>query len=208
MARSITIAIFATILGCVAAFSFPWSQANTVDVSSLGEEDVSSDVFNRMDTSEVGAFPIGRRSTMVTAFDTALNERLLPYHKNVEEYLSMYVPTFKCYGGLFCRAILTAYRNKQTGKMVVNAGYILFSPKIKQGRVSPWILYRITRTTSAEIKHYAKLLMREINAELPDICNFTEQHAIAALTSAIYAMWDCKYISSYSCSHSSFITTC
>lgn len=92
--------------------------------------------------------------------------------------------------------------------MNVMAGYTIFSDKSATGSIPSIIPETILKTTAVEIETYVKLLTTEMEADLPDLCDYDQQTGIDAMTKAVEKMADCKELSGFACQRYAFITTC
>ena len=127
---------------------------------------------------------------------------------SVEPYINLFIPTGKCANGFYCRAVLSAYYNKQSKTMNVLAGYTIFSTTTASGTIPSIFLGRVSTTSPAEIAHYSMTLSTEMKRELSDLCNYSVEEGQTAFQAATDAMSTCSTFSGYGCSRYSWITSC
>lgn len=132
----------------------------------------------------------------------------LPTATMIEPYINLFIPTYRCSAYFFCRAVLTAYHNRATGRMNIMAGYTIFSVKYSNRGIPRATRRRVLRTTRMEIIRYVKLLGRQLMKDMPGLCEFGLGDGVKAMTKAIRKMKQCRRLDYQSCNRYAFVGAC
>lgn len=145
-----------------------------------------------------------------TAHADMHNNIRLPTADMIEPYINLFIPTYRCSTGLFCRAVLTAYHNRETGHLNIMAGYTIFT--IVQEDVDRSIpratRRKVQRTSRREMARYVRLLRRQLQSDLPAACDFRTTQGVKAMSEAIVKMKQCTKLQNGSCNRYAEVIDC
>ena len=124
--------------------------------------------------------------------------------------LTYFTPTFKCPGGYYCRAEMTAYEQFD-GMTVVAAGYSVWAFSSPSEPITQYTIDNILKTSDDEISSYIRILAPLIYESYPypeKLCNAAMSEAVAAFREGIEKMVECTKTTDYVCEKDVTIDTC